>query len=77
MTASNVTIGILPGDQGQSDTGLGTDLRAGIGFDLGRGGTLGLEFRRLWLNGNFGPLSSGASMPIGGSMLLISLAARR
>jgi Outer membrane protein beta-barrel domain len=53
----------------ERDLDVGVDLRAGVLFDLGERSGLGIEYRRLWLRGDFGVLSNGGSMPIGGEFV--------
>ena len=71
MSASENLLGI-PGEHDEKDTGLGGDLRAGISLAVSGSTSLGIQVRRLALSGNFGPLGS---MPTGGSLVLLTLAA--
>lgn len=68
MTVRQSVFG-LPAESKERDTGLGADFRAGVAFDLGARHGLGIEYRRLSLRGNFGVLSNGRSMPIGGEFI--------
>jgi opacity protein-like surface antigen len=62
---------IIPGEQKESDIGLGTHVAAGVDFAVGERWTVGIEARELRLSADFGHLS-GDEVDIGGRSILIT-----
>ena len=75
LTATASTFG-FPGEHEERDSDLAMDVRAGVGIDVGTSTRLGVELRRLSLEGSFGPLTGGRSIPIGGDFVLFSYGRR-
>ena len=76
MMRSTASVVGLPGEHTERDNNLGGDLRAGLAFPISERRALGVEVRRLWLSGSFGLLSSGQTLPLGGTALSLTFGQR-
>lgn len=65
----------FPAELTRDDTGGGGHVKAGLDFYLTRSISLGLEYRRLWLEADFGSASRGA-IDIGGNFYYVTVRGR-
>lgn len=62
----------LPAELTRDDNGTGAHVKAGLDFYLTRNVSLGVEYRRLWLESDFGSVSRG-SVDLGGNFYYVTV----
>lgn len=74
FTATGTSFG-LPAEYSDTDRDMGTNVKAGLDFYITRSISIGLEYRRLWLDADFGTASNG-KIAIGGHQYLLGVRGR-